>query len=201
MSGRGERVPCGLMKTFLGEEGRCWMSYKNGDPLAFKAIYEKHWDKLFNFSYNMLREEDDCKDLLQDFFAQLWINRFSIPVPDNGEAFLVALLKHRLIDFLRKKHIRDRHTLLYELLQAADTQGEAAEPLLFREELEKFSLFVSQLPEQLRSVFKMYHYDALPIAEIAALSAKSEQTVRNQLNLASGRLRSQLKGSFPLLLL
>ncbi|MBC9929836.1 RNA polymerase sigma factor [Chitinophaga qingshengii] len=188
------------MNTDVLKEQDYWTRFQNGDPVAYRHIYEKHWDKLFNYCYQVIPDADDCKDVMQDYFTQLWQHRAAFPVPDRTEAFLMTLLKYRVIDALRKKHIRHKHSLLFKALQ--DAEGtDAYAPVLFREELEKFHQYFSELPEKLRSVFRLHYIDALSVEEIATLSSKSSQTVRNQLNIASGRLRAQLKDSLTSLLL
>ncbi|MFY0255189.1 RNA polymerase sigma factor [Chitinophaga sp. 30R24] len=188
------------MNTNALNEKDCWTRFQNGAAAAYRQIYEKHWNKLFNYSYQIIQDYDDCKDLMQDYFTQLWLNRASFPVPDNVEAFLMSLLKYRVIDFLRKKHIRQKHTILFNTLQRYQGSLDGSDPLLFNEELEKFYNCFSQLPEQLRTVFRLHYIDAMSIEEIAAASAKSKQTIRNQLNIAATRLKKQLKNNFPAIL-
>ncbi len=188
------------MKADVLAEKECWVQFQQGCAGAYRQIYESHWDSLFNYAYEVLQRYDDCKDLLQDYFTQLWLNREKLPVPENTGGFLMSLLKFRVIDCIRKKHIRGKHIILYAALQPDPYTEDAAGPLLFREEMEKFYQCYHSLPEQLRLVFKMHYFEALSVEEIALRSAKSKQTVRNQLNIATTRLRTQLKNSFPVFL-
>jgi RNA polymerase sigma factor (sigma-70 family) len=188
------------MNRDILEERDDWAGFQRGMATAYQRIYEKHWDKLFNYSYQVIQDYDDCKDLMQEYFTQLWQNRTSFPVPENTEAFLMSLLKFRVIDFLRKKHVREKHTLLFKTMQQASETGDAYAPILFKAELEKFHQCFHQLPEQLKTVFRLHYIEALSVEEIAFVSDKSKQTIRNQINIATNRLKSQLKNSFPSML-
>ncbi len=181
-------------------ESQCWGRFQKGDADAYREIYEKYFDRLFNYCFRVLQNTDDCQDLLQEYFTKLWVNRSSLPPAQNTEAFLVSLLKLRVIDALRSRHIREKQVLLYQSLQTGLLSEDPSQALLFREELEKFHHHLSQLPEQLRTVFRLHYLEARSVDEIALLSAKSPQTVRNQLNQASSRLRMQLRGQFPTML-
>jgi RNA polymerase sigma-70 factor (family 1) len=180
----------------MWNDRECWALFKEGHSLAYRQIYEQHWDKLFSYSFRILQDYDDCKDLLQDFFTKLWINRETLPSPENAEAFLISLLKFRIIDTIRKKHIRRKHVDVYSsLLNELDTEG-PSQSLIFREELAKLHQLVAQLPEQLKLVFRLHYFEALSVEEIAVRSSKSPQTIRNQINTATTRLRAQLRSSY-----
>ncbi len=181
-------------------ETQCWSRFQDGDVNAYQEIYERYFDRLFNYSFRVLQDAHDCQDLLQEYFTRLWVNRKSLPLPENTEAFLVSLLKLRVIDALRSRHIREKHILLYQSLRTDPGTEDASGALLFREEMKKFHHHLAQLPEQLRIVFCLYYFEARPVEEIARLSSKAPQTVRNQINQATTRLRMQLRGQFPTML-
>jgi RNA polymerase sigma-70 factor (family 1) len=189
------------MQPGMWNDRECWNLFKDGHAQAYRQIYEQHYDKLFNYSFQLLQDYDDCKDLLQDFFAKLWINKESIPLPDNAEAFLLSLLKFRIIDTIRKKHIRRKHVDIYSsLLNDLETDN-PSNTVIFREELVKLHDMVAKLPEQLKLVFRLHYFEALSVEEIALQYAKSPQTVRNQINIATTRLRAQLRNSYLTLFL
>ncbi|GEP91050.1 RNA polymerase sigma-70 factor, ECF subfamily [Chitinophaga terrae (ex Kim and Jung 2007)] len=185
----------------MRNDRECWSLFKDGHTHAYREIYEQHYDKLYNYSFQVLQDYDDCKDLLQDFFTKLWMNRETLPIPDNPESFLVSLLKFRIIDVIRKKHVRRKHTDVYSSLLNEVDSDSPSQSVIFREELAKLHHLVAQLPEQLKLVFRLHYFEALSIDEISTQFSKSPQTVRNQLNTATTRLRAQLRNSYLLTML
>ncbi|TCD03859.1 RNA polymerase sigma factor [Pedobacter psychroterrae] len=48
---------------------------KKSDYAAFTELYTRHADALYGAAYNILRDRQGCKDVLQDIFIWFWQNR------------------------------------------------------------------------------------------------------------------------------
>jgi RNA polymerase sigma-70 factor (family 1) len=178
-----------------------WKEFQHGSKDAFKAIYDKHWQALLRYTYSIVADQDIAKDILQEYFMEIWEKRSSLPVPQNMEAFLLFVLKHRILNALRKEQIREKHINIFSSLKQAATDDAVANTLLFKEAYETLLSQVNQLPPRMKHVFRMKHFENMEVDEIAATLNVSGQTVRNQLNEASHRLKTRLKNSFLSLML
>lgn len=177
-----------------------WERFQEGDTTAFEQLFQEHWDALMHYTCNIIADVDMAKDVLQNFFLELWEKRASLPVPKETRAFLLFLLRLRILNALRKEDIRNRHEHVFAGLLTEVTSS-SSDQLYYKQLYEELHQHVNQLPARIQEVFKLSRFENLSVAEIAAKLGASEQTVRNQLNTANKRLKLMLKGSMASFLL
>src|SRR5438309_1344583 len=72
-----------------------------GDEVAFSEIYERYWLKLYNESHKRLKDEALCADIIQDVFADLWLNREDRKF-ENLAAYLFTAVRYRVFSTYKK---------------------------------------------------------------------------------------------------
>lgn len=177
-----------------------WDRFQQGDAAAFEMIFNQQWEPLMRYACSIIDDHALVQDVLQNFFIELWQKRTTLPRPENVQAFLVFILRHRLLNALRSEDIRSRHEQGFAAL-VGEEDGSAAGQLHMKEVYAQLHHYVDSLPPRMRQVFYMHRIEHKTVAEIASLLNASEQTIRNQLNTATKRLRLQLKSSFLTLFL
>jgi len=173
---------------------------RQDDAHAFKALYLRLWESLFVFAVKRLGSEADAEDVVQDVFASLWARRHSIEIKDSFEGYLFSAVRYKVIDqvaaMLRNPLKLDfvNETLLPAVNSASDS-------LLSKELTHFLDQEIQSLPEKMREIYQMYIEEHRSVAEIAKKLSLSEQTVRNQLGIARGRLKKALGQALLLLLM
>lgn len=79
-------------------------SVNNSDPKAFKTIFEQHWQLIYRLALQKLPSDDDANDITQEVFYLIWKNRENWHVKTNTQAYLKAMLKHKIYDFYALRH-------------------------------------------------------------------------------------------------
>ena len=159
---------------------------KEGDSIAYRELYDRHWEKLYNSVYKRLKDKDQAKDITQDIFLQLWLKKDTLNI-ENLQAYLFTAGKYSVFRYMEKQQkfvpVED---LLLTIKQSAD---HADANLLMNEFLKAWEALISSLPEAQQLIFRMrYQQDLSPI-EIAKELNISIKTVRNQLGKALNKLR------------
>ncbi len=185
-----------MASTQIIMDADTWKAFQQGSKEAFETIYDRHWHTLLRYTYSVVTDQDIAKDILQEYFMEIWEKRETLPVPQNTEAFLLFVLKHRILNALRKEQIREKHIHLFSSLKQAAADDTVANSMLFKEAYQTLLAQVNQLPPRMKHVFQLKHFDNLEVAEIATTLNISGQTVRNQLNEASHRLKTKLRNNF-----
>ncbi|BAU56066.1 RNA polymerase sigma factor [Mucilaginibacter gotjawali] len=170
---------------------------KNGDQLAFAEIYRRYGKNLAGFAASKLYDLEDARDLLQEMFVKLWENREQLQITSNLQSYLFAILRHRIIDKIRKNITREDYARALQSLPSffqagGDKQLEAKE----LQQAVRHSL--DQLPARVREIYKLSREDGLSNPEIAQKLKLSEQTVKNQLSTALKHLRKSLMRISPI---
>src|SRR5260370_37112230 len=105
----------------------------NGAVWAMESLYQRYSRILYSLAYRMVADHQVAEDLLQDEFLAVW-RRATSYSPQTGAArsWLLSILHHRTIDYLRK--VRRRSTIqeapleeieLHESIAYSDTWDEA----------------------------------------------------------------------------
>lgn len=164
---------------------------KTGNQQAFTEIYNRYAANLAGFAGSKLYNLDDAKDILHDLFVKLWENRGQIHINSNLQSYLFAMVRHRIVDKIRKNITREEYVFMLQSLvttnqYSVDKQVEAKE---LRQTIENSML---QLPARVKEIFKLSREEGLSNREIAEKLNLSEQTIKNQISAALKHLRKSL---------
>ncbi len=162
------------------------------DVQAFEALYLRLWESLFVFAMKRLGTESDAEDVVQEVFASLWARRHSLQVRDTFEGYLYSAVKYKVINRIAAmmQHPEKLEYVRESLLPAVNN---ASEGLLSKELQHILSQGVQSLPAKMREIYLLYIEQHRSVTDISHLLSLSEQTVRNQLGLARGRLKKSLQ--------
>jgi RNA polymerase sigma-70 factor (ECF subfamily) len=162
---------------------------RNGDGSAFEAIYPKYWLKLCDTAFKRLSEKEPAKDIVQNIFARLWLNRSTLAV-DNLPAYLQTSVKHGVLNYLRKQKSSRYFEEPFEEILAE--KEEADTKLLAKDLMELIHAYSNTLPSKRREIFLLRIKEKLSTREIAETLNISQKTVQNQLKTALDGLPSHL---------
>jgi RNA polymerase sigma-70 factor (ECF subfamily) len=110
----------------------------------------------------------------------------------------VACLYNKIFNYFRSKGLREKH---YKNLETFLTHQAVADPnyALIQTEQEQENMQqaiekeITGMPDKMKSIFIRNYYQSQSIAQIAGELSLSKQTVKNQLHIASKRLRRAVK--------
>lgn len=159
---------------------------------AFRELFSRHWERLYQFAFCRLKSEADAKDIVQELFIKLWLRRTELHIDTTVEAYLNSIVHYEVLSCISRT-IKDskRKEAIAQNILPDFTQ--LLDPLQMDELLALVEKEVNKLPEKMQQVYRLNREENLSVAEIAGMLHVSEQTVRNQLNTAIKKLRSGLK--------
>ncbi|MBS1501217.1 MAG: sigma-70 family RNA polymerase sigma factor [Bacteroidetes bacterium] len=160
-----------------------------GDEAAFSEIYERYWHKLYNESYKRLKDEELCADVIQDVFADLWLNRQARQI-DNLAAYLCTAVRYRIFSLYKKQKNAGAFAGPIEFMIASTSDPDS---VFFEKEIrECIGIWLDMQPEKRKQVFKMKFSQELSTREISELLHISQKTVQNQFTTSLKQLRMHL---------
>lgn len=164
---------------------------KKSDQSAFAEIYRRYAENLTGFAASKLYNLDDARDLLQDMFVKLWEGREQLHVTSNLQSYLYAIIRHKIIDKIRKNITREEYASALQSL-ASFFQPPGDKQLEAKELQQAIQHSLNQLPARVKEIYKLSREEGLSNQEIAEKLELSEQTVKNQLSTALKHLRTSL---------
>ncbi len=160
---------------------------KNGDPHAFKELFDANYGSLFRFFIHRGMDPGRAEDMAQDIFVRVWLNRDRLKPGSSLRAYLFQAAANEIGMYLRKKKVRDDY--------ASDVRQNTAPfspPIQDFDRKQHIQKAIDALPEPLQDVFVLHRYDELTYKEIALLRRVSVKTVESRMSKALKLLRNHL---------
>ena len=167
-----------------------------GAVWAMESLYQRYSRILYSLAYRMVADHQVAEDLLQDAFLAVW-RRATSYSPQTGAArsWLISILHHRTIDYLRK--VRRRSTIqeasfeeteLHESIAHPDTWDEAW--LSVKSSHVRAALM--KIPTEQRLVIELAYFQGWTHTEIAEGTQIPLGTVKARMRLGLLHLKQIL---------
>jgi len=163
---------------------------------AFEALVRDYQKLCWHIVFRMVRDPDDARDLCQETFLrvhrQLHQFRFECPLKAwiGRIAYSIALRHLQRQRATAATSLDEEDERVAELL--AVDPGDL-EQLFAAQRAERLRQAVDALPPVPRTLVMLYHLEELPIAEIAAITAMSEGTIKSHLSRARASMGAWLR--------
>lgn len=165
-----------------------------GDSASFRALYDRHVDRVFRLAYRMAGHEDIARDITQEAFvrAHARLSQF------RGEAAFSTWL-HTITRSVALNEIRkvDRHRKREQELETTGGLVARHVPRSDPDLKDRLSAAVDALPEIYRIVFLMHDVEGYNHGEIARTLDVAEGTSKARLSRARAKLRDALRDFAP----
>lgn len=160
---------------------------KGSDNDAFTEIYDRYAETLYRFAWNILKEEEECRDAVQDVFVWFWENRKKLNITVL-KYYLLAAVKYKLTKIIqnskRRAEILARHPPIIT--------SYIEETVELKELKNLISQFTATLPPRAKEIFHLSRNEYLTNREIAERMNINEKTVENQMTIVLKKLRHTL---------
>jgi RNA polymerase sigma-70 factor, ECF subfamily len=160
-------------------------------PDTFDNLFHQYHRELLNLSFNIVRDTDSAKDVVQEVFAQLWKNKETIQFGDQIKHYLFKATSHTSLNFLRQQkntYKLDDYKELSKLIAPSGTES-----VTFVELELRVRQAIDRLPPQCKTIFVLSRHEGLKYQEIADTLGLSIKTVESQMGIALEKLRQDLK--------
>ena len=148
------------------------------DKDFFVKEIEAHSGMLYRVAYTILRNDDACKDALQDTALKAWEKRGTLKELSYFRTWITRILINTCYDTQRKR----RRMVSIE---------DVPEPQVAAPDI-SLAMALQSLPEKLRLPLVLYYSEGLTYAEIAQTLRLPMATVRGRIHRAKGQLRKEL---------
>lgn len=167
---------------------------KSGDQAAFAEIYERFWSVLFLHARNLLRENEEARDIVQELFTSLWNKGASLELNTSLSAYLYKAVRNKVFDHLKRKKVMNDY--LQSLNEFMSESALIPDALIREKELAAIiESGISALPPKMREVFELSRKQHLSYQQIAEKLDISEHTVKSQVSNALRILRTKVGAS------
>jgi RNA polymerase sigma-70 factor (ECF subfamily) len=177
------------LESKIPDDASLLRQMENGSKQAFSLLFGKYWGDAYSAAYKRIKEEETAKDIVQDIFAHIWINRETLHI-DNLPAYLHTAVRNKVIKHLGRRKLTHPFFKLIDHLPEKHLQADSR--LLWKEFFDSYEALLSSLPPQRQLIFRLRYQESLPTKSISRKLGISRKTVQNQLGKALQTLKVSL---------
>jgi RNA polymerase sigma factor (sigma-70 family) len=147
-------------------------------------------NKLHRAALQILKDEEEAKDVLQDVFLKLWQKRDELANVDNLEAFAFKMIRNRCLDV-----IRSRKTVSIESLQKngiPEIETSDTDDLDVSNSIDLVKRIIGELPDLQRTIIHLRDIEQLEYEEIANITQLNVNAIRVNLSRARKKVRDEI---------
>lgn len=163
-------------------------SYAKGNNEAFDILLKRHQDKVFNYIFKIVKNEDIANDIFQDTFVKAIMTIKQGRYTENGKfpAWISRIAHNLIIDYYRQEKSENMQSCDVEeidILNKKELSEETIEDVIITDQIHSdVKHLVKILPDLQREVLLMRYYKNMSFKEIAEATGVS-------INTALGRMR------------
>lgn len=166
-------------------------SCQNGDPDAFRALFEAHKDRVYSIALRYSGDPTAAMDIAQETFLKVLSRIHEFRGEAGIETWLYRIAVNTCLDHQRR--LRKWMPFLGELIDALSARGESVLQRLVRAEMaDDVQRIIARLPAEQRMVVVLRYTEGLSYDEIARILGCSPGTVASRLNRAHKVLERRL---------
>lgn len=178
------------------------------DIQRFNNLFTNYKGRFVHFARTYVDDEMVAEDVVVESLMYYWENHREIESHANVLAYILTVVKHKCLDYLRRQRVREEYE---EYVKADEARKlnvrimtlEACNPeRIFSQELQELvDKALQALPGQTREIFIRSRYHGQSHKEIAEALGVSTKSVEFHITKALKVLRVALKDYLPVLLL
>ena len=153
---------------------------------SLEVLYQRYARLLYSIAYRMVPDHQIAEDLLQETFVSVWQNAGSYSSQSGSvRSWLVAIIRHRAIDQLRKLRVRSdfKATPVDELV--------ADENLTTPDAWEE--AWKSMQGAQVRNALKMLSQEQRIVIELAYFQGWTQSEIAEGYNIPLGTVKARMR--------
>jgi RNA polymerase sigma-70 factor (ECF subfamily) len=156
-----------------------------GDEAAFAVLYDRYFQRVFNFAYTRLRNRADAEEAVQDTFTVVFRSMDAYRGQASLLSWVYGIAKNTVNNQIRRNRAHEQRIerAQAEISAPAHAMEELTpeQRLSFRRCADAIEGALTSVTSWQAEVFVMRHFDNLPIQEIADRMCRSNDAVRSSL--------------------
>lgn len=166
------------------------------DAAAFRELYFRYQKLLAEWAYSRLKDWDATADLIQDFWAEVWLDPLIIRTDDAGicRNSLLKNVSFRILRSFRKQlhcpEIADDEVIAAQVAQLSYTHID--EEISAKEIQQFIDQLLEKVPLLAKRIVELRLYRNLSVKDTAVTLGVAESTVSNNLSSVLATLRQEL---------
>jgi RNA polymerase sigma-70 factor, ECF subfamily len=167
---------------------------EHADEAAFRELYRAFSRRLYAYVLRQLGDPAQAEEIVADTLYEVWRQPAKFRGDSQFSTWLIGIARNKVLMAFRSRRPDAQHDDLDDIADsvAADEPG-AFEILAQQQRQEGVRHCMNKLSSEHRECVHLVFFEGLPLAEVAALQACPENTVKTRLFHAIQKMKNCLK--------
>jgi RNA polymerase sigma-70 factor (ECF subfamily) len=156
-----------------------------GDQTAFTELYERYFDRVYNFAYARLRHRADAEEVAQETFVAVFRSIDAFVGRSALHSWIYGIAKNTINNHLRRARAQELRIERAEDELVRNAHGfDSCSPedhASYRRCADAALRSLESVSEWQAEVFALRHFENMPIQEIADRMSRSNDAIRSSL--------------------
>lgn len=176
-------------------DDRLVSAFADGNNQAFDILLERHKNRIFNYIYNMVKDEDLANDIFQETFVKAitTIKQGRYNADGKFGSWISRIAHNAVIDHFRQEKTQgtvSTDDAEYDILNRRELAEDTIEDIIIDRTIrDDIRALIQSLPDEQRQVLVMRYYQNLSFKEIAEKTGVSINTALGRMRYAIMNLR------------
>lgn len=169
-----------------------WDRIRNEDKHCLSVLYSRYHNRLFNYGFKIVQNDEFNKDCIQELFCSIWEQRKTVSKVHSVNSYLYVSMRRTIFNKLRKNRNQYKRNTLYAE-ELSDHESDIETLIINREFENEFNRQLSKalcdLSNRQKEIIELKYLDGLSNSEIAGLLHINRQSVYNHVSEALKHLK------------
>ena len=152
-----------------------------------ESLFKTHYTEMYHLALTLLFDEAESKDVVSEVFASL-LSGSTVVRTDNARAFLLASVRHRCLNVLQHKQVKERFARLLTVDSNTLVSNDTVDEQMEMEELVRY--LQDNLPPLSVEIFRLHYLQEMTCQEVGEALNISRQTVHTHLKQTMERIKA-----------
>ena len=168
-----------------------WQELKEGNKESFNQLFRRYYSELFFYGCKLLNNELLVKESIQEVFIRIWETKDSLAEANNVKSYLLVSIRRKLL-ILKEKENRNQNITIDSsnsdqfILESNEFNPQTD---VSKELRAKLLSAINKLTHNQREVITLFFFHELSYADIATVTGKGIQSIRNLMYRTLNNLR------------
>ncbi len=158
---------------------------RQGSDAAFDSLYQRYFQRLYNFAYLRMRNQADAEEVVQETFTAVFKCIGGYQGKSTLSSWMYGIAKNTINNHIRRNRTEEARIERTESEGLCPTEslstGTPEDQLLLRRYVEAIGERFGEVASWQAEVFELRHLQNLSIGEIAERTQRSSDAVRSSL--------------------
>lgn len=182
------------LKNMDTEEKKLIESFSEGNGQAFESLMEKYLKPVYNFVYQLTKNQAVTDDLTQETFLKAWKNIKRFDKSKSFKTWIFSIAKNTTYDYFKKK--KEIPFSFFEdedggnKLENVSEEKNLPNEILYENDLKRgLESSLDKIPEKYKLILVMHYRDDFSLLEISQILKIPYNTAKSSHSRALKRLK------------